>query len=268
MVNFKFLTRTMSIIFMLICSFTIKAQLNEQPKGNFEFRASNVNYVPLKIRNMGLDVLNSRITPNYEFGISYAYLIKKNWGLRTGISISNVSRNINMHFQAESDIYFINTIQKYSFNSYHLLDRITLPLSTYKLFRVSESLFINTELGLNFDLVQNNFSIVNFITYYDDVTNTSTPFFKAYFENPYANYALFLSYTVKVGLRKYFKNKDYFGVNFIACHSPSAIGVGRYEFYNMKEESKGLLEWRASYFGLEFTYGLKNKKKKNLSRNL
>lgn len=166
-----------------------------------------------------------------------------------------------MHFQAESDLPFINTIQKSSFDSYHLLDRITLPLSTYKLIGVSESFFINTEFGLNFDFIQNNFYSANSVTYYDDVTNTSTPFFKAYFENPYANYALFLSYTVKVGVRKYLKNKDYFGVNFIACHSPSALGVGRYEFYNMKEESKGLLEWRASYFGLEFSYGLRNKRK-------
>lgn len=222
--------------------------------------------MPLEVRNYGLDILRSPISPSYEVGYMFSRTIKKNWGVGGGITFSDVTFRYNFNFYFESTIPEWSQLEGTLFRgndvNKNFSYRSSFPLFTYKQISIKDKLFLKIQIGMQFDWMQ-------FLPFESDFTatigtdgfNNQELLLNTRILNEF-NY-LIVSYFAKVGIIKYTKNNNFIGLNFVANHSPEVIGYGKYEFHNLNNPSKGFLFWRASYFGLELSYGLRTKRKKD-----
>lgn len=236
---------------------------SQNEKSNYlSFSFTNTNYTPIKIKNYGLDILYSNISPSYDIGMDYSRFIKKGWGIGTGVHFSDISYNLNANFYIESDILHpIDGPLYHKEKNRNTSYRFSFPIYAFKEIKVNHDLNIKISTGISIDyLAFLPFIYETNIYIADDNFQNPQNLYYGFLENQY-NYP-FISYFAKVGIVKYFKKNHYLNINFVACHSPMKIGIGNYEFYNLKNESKGFLEWRASYFGIELNYGLNLKTKK------
>jgi len=215
-----------------------------------------------KLSHQKQEILQSNLSPSYDFGIEYYHHIKNNIGVNIGLHWGQIPE----HYKFEvivPEFYNLYERKMYTNSRDFISQFIYIPLSIDKKIQLQKKeTFMSLSGGISINYIHPFISTYT-ATYSLDSTNSflnGKEFFKSIISNEYQKW--FLSYFVKVGISRQFKKSaSTFEVNLKINYTPRLIGKGTYEFSNINEESYGNVGLRLNYIGIEFVYGLTLSKK-------
>lgn len=232
----------------------------QQTKSKDKFRDylniyfSNNNYFPASIKSYGLSKFESNFSRSYGVGMGYTRRLNKDWGLSVGMeytaprvsfTIINANDNISLNEPlTQYERFKFSTGRDFSMN---------LNLSMLKDIYIKDFLYHRIQAGISLDFI--SLSIYSSRGYYQGESPSDFKLFYNLFLNPTKNQKRITgSYFVKIGMGFDLKEKRHLNINIVAKHSPSIVAFGLYSFHNTQDVSRGSINRRISYLGLELNY--------------
>ncbi|HOG19667.1 MAG TPA: hypothetical protein PKW37_04420 [Salinivirgaceae bacterium] len=232
------------------------------------FSLSPIVYDNLKIKHQGKKHLKSSPTISGEALISYYNHIYKGYGINIGVGLNVAPYNLNYNFKAPENSIFLTGNNKYEYLDLRDYDypsvMYVFPISVNKVLPIKNSIF-SIDIGAKYQtLMSKDFTTIIGSSYCIDDNNTCVDLFN--FQIDDAGKRHIVSYFLKLGIIKCTKKHNSFHFNVVANYSPTKIGKGWYEFYNLGYDSYGTVEQNINYIGFEFVYGL-SFSKREFSKN-
>jgi len=231
-------------------------------KKQFKFSQTTCIYDNLKFDNTGEKLIKSLPMPGGELTLSYFNYLKNGYGLNVGLGITVAPYMTYFKFNAPPNSIFqtgpykedYQILENASFS--YIQDIFTLPVSIQKTFAAKHDKiklsFIDIGFKLNYKIAF-PYSIVNGGTYGINDT-TEAKLFRFSLKNTPDR--IIISYFVKYEWQKLLKDQNTFQYNFVLHYSPTKIGKGTYEFFNMPNQSYGTVAQNINFIGFEIAYGL------------
>lgn len=259
--SFKWIVLGLSILF----SCTLNAQeeevlssfdKNKKYRDYFNIYVSNNNFFPASIKGYGLSKVESTFSKSIGFGVGYTRRINKNWGVSVGMEYtpSKVSFRI---IEVDDNIMPNQELTGYSRTnlapSVDIL--LNLNLSVLKDFYIKDPLYFRFQVGASLDymnLVTSNVTI----TYSGESLEDYKLFFNMFLKPQKGQQRITGSYFIKTGFGVDLKEKRHLNINVVAKHSPTLVAFGLYSFHNTQDISRGSINRRLSYLGLELNYSI------------
>lgn len=209
---------------------------------------SSRNYVPLKIYNYGMPLLESSFTHTIGVGIGYTRLLQNNWGLQLNLEGANPRYKFSKYREPEN--IFPSLFPDYFDFTETKSISIGLHISVFKDFYLPSNFYVRLQGGFGLDYLRH----ANF-EYFRNTDNENTYLFTLEAFRYPRNHLVKPVYFSKIGVGKNFNNTHFFTLSFVAHHAPGFSVFGKYAFFNPTEiVSNGHIKFAHSFLGLELSY--------------
>lgn len=223
-------------------------------KSEFKLLFTPTVFQGLKISSFGDEkLLKSNFAPAWDYGLEYGVFTSN----RLSITIGAHWGNIPDHFKFD-----VRPTDFYEVANRNIVDNNRAIVSQYIYFPIYASYTLNKKFKKI--KISSGFAVNKLYSFESSYTSEyvldtgTTSNSKLLFTGIYTSTnEFFVSGIVKVGSRKYFKDRNmFFDYGIKLNWAAKLVGEGVYAFYNLPNNDYGNLAFRFNYIGFELAFGI------------